>query len=339
MPKGKRTNKKPIPKDNNKLIVEETSNYDLINLKNQIEALKAENEKLRQIQQPKIMQSYNNVQVSNKSTHNTTNSLLNSVNTNKDSHKQHKKKLAVISSDSDDSNYYNKRLPKKRKSQEVISSDNYSDSETNRSSNNESSKQIHHIALSDSESEINKIKPLKNFSIAKPPNLKWYKLSEILSLDSKVYISYRSAMREFVAQLWAHDTPEYRKLSATKKRTLIKKYKANNPDFPNCINDWAIKMMMRRSINQQHSQSDAEDSNQYDHSESSTMVNTEGQILSTLSLSQEPTNIAPKTPEDTNLNKKQASKNKRITSMKVKQTSVKPSRVLRPTTRFQNKTN
>ncbi|RIB21258.1 hypothetical protein C2G38_2177175 [Gigaspora rosea] len=157
MPKGKRTNKKPISKDNNKLIVEETSNYDLINLKNQIEALKAENEKLRQIQQPKIMQSYNNVQVSNKSTHNTTNSLLNSANTNKDSHKQHKKKLAVISSDFDDSNYYNKRLPKKRKSQEVISSDNYSNSETNRSSNNESSKHIYYIALSDSESEINKV--------------------------------------------------------------------------------------------------------------------------------------------------------------------------------------
>ncbi|CAG8833061.1 22645_t:CDS:1, partial [Racocetra persica] len=40
-----------------------------------------------------------------------------------------------------------------RKSQEVISSDNYSDSETNMSSDNESSK---HIALSDSEREINK---------------------------------------------------------------------------------------------------------------------------------------------------------------------------------------
>ncbi|RIB01490.1 hypothetical protein C2G38_2230646 [Gigaspora rosea] len=28
-------------------------------------------------------------------------------------------------------------------------------------------------------------------------------------------------------------------------------YKGNNPDFPNCINNWAIKMMMRHSINQQ----------------------------------------------------------------------------------------
>ncbi|CAG8787021.1 4394_t:CDS:2, partial [Gigaspora rosea] len=63
-------------------------------------------------------------------------------------------------------------------------------------------------------------------------------------------------------------------------------------------------------------QSDAEDSNQYNHSELSTMVNTEGQILSTSSLPQEPTNIASEPPENTNVNKKQASKNKRITSMK-----------------------
>ncbi|CAG8850658.1 7015_t:CDS:1, partial [Racocetra persica] len=39
------------------------------------------------------------------------------------------------------------------------------------------------------------------------------------------------------------------------------------------------------------------------------------QNLST-SLLQKPTNIAPKTFEGTNLNKKQASKNKRITSTK-----------------------
>ncbi|CAG8826721.1 34087_t:CDS:2, partial [Gigaspora margarita] len=64
------------------------------------------------------------------------------------------------------------------------------------------------------------------------------------------------------------------------------------------------------------SQSDAKDSNQYDHSESLTMVNTKGQILSTSSLLQKPTNIAPETPKDTNLNKKQASKNKKITSTK-----------------------
>ncbi|CAG8807700.1 24472_t:CDS:2, partial [Gigaspora margarita] len=63
------------------------------------------------------------------------------------------------------------------------------------------------------------------------------------------------------------------------------------------------------------------------------------QNLSTSSLSQGPTNIAPKIPEGTNLNKKQASKNKRITSTKIKRTPIIPPRVLRPTTRFQNKTN
>ncbi|CAG8694976.1 13009_t:CDS:2, partial [Racocetra fulgida] len=183
MPKGKQTNKKSNSKDNNKLNVEETTNHDLINLKSQIEALKAKNEKLRHLQQSKIMQSYNNIQVSNKNTHKTTNSLLNSVNTNK----QHKKKLAVISSDSDDSN---KRLSKK----------------TN-----------------------------------------------------------------------------------TYKHILIR-----------IIID---------------SQSDAEDSNQYNHSESSMIVNTEDQNLST-SLLQEPTNIASETFEGTNSNKKQASKNKRITLTK-----------------------
>lgn len=31
----------------------------------------------------------------------------------------------------------------------------------------------------------------KKLPIAKPPNLKWYKLSEILSLDNKIYSSYR----------------------------------------------------------------------------------------------------------------------------------------------------
>jgi hypothetical protein len=30
-------------------------------------------------------------------------------------------------------------------------------------------------------------------------------------------------MREFVAERWASDTPEYRKLSATKIRSLVKK--------------------------------------------------------------------------------------------------------------------
>uniref|UniRef100_U9T0D4 Uncharacterized protein n=1 Tax=Rhizophagus irregularis (strain DAOM 181602 / DAOM 197198 / MUCL 43194) TaxID=747089 RepID=U9T0D4_RHIID len=55
-------------------------------------------------------------------------------------------------------------------------------------------------------------------------------------------------MREFIAEKWNGNTPEYRKISMTKKRYL---YKSNNPDFPLSIGDWAIQMMMRRAINQQ----------------------------------------------------------------------------------------
>ncbi|CAB5382734.1 unnamed protein product [Rhizophagus irregularis] len=87
--------------------------------------------------------------------------------------------------------------------------------------------------------------------IVKPTNLKWYDLPKLLSLDNKVYASYRSAMCEFIAEKWNGNIPEYRKISMTKKRYLVEKYKSNNPDFSLSIGDWAIQIMMCCTINQQ----------------------------------------------------------------------------------------
>ncbi|RIB09567.1 hypothetical protein C2G38_2208603 [Gigaspora rosea] len=41
-------------------------------------------------------------------------------------------------------------------------------------------------------------------------------------------------MHEFIARLWTSNTPEYHKLSTTKIQSLVKMYKANNPDFSEC---------------------------------------------------------------------------------------------------------
>ncbi|CAB4494777.1 unnamed protein product [Rhizophagus irregularis] len=102
--------------------------------------------------------------------------------------------------------------------------------------------------INDNESDIEdmSISQKTKTPIAKPTNLKWYDLPKLLSLDNKVYASYRSAMREFIAEKWNGNTPEYRKISITKKRYLVEKYKSNNPDFPLSIGDWTIQMMMRK---------------------------------------------------------------------------------------------
>ncbi|CAG8782188.1 12801_t:CDS:2, partial [Racocetra persica] len=177
-----------------------------------------------QSQQPGITQSFNNVNVSKKSTFQTANSL---TNINKLSYKYHKEVVISSYSSGFESDYHDEQLSKKRKSykknyKKTIGSGNTSSSETDELSSQQVQKKRKHkkkymnTTLSDSESETKK-----------------------------------NAMREFIAQIWTSNIPEYRKLSSTKIRSLVKKYKANNPDFPECINDWAIKMMMHRSINQQ----------------------------------------------------------------------------------------
>ncbi|CAB4490923.1 unnamed protein product [Rhizophagus irregularis] len=125
-----------------------------------------------------------------------------------------------------------------------------SDSETN---NEQILLKKYKKKINDNESDIEdmSISQKTKTPIAKPTNLKWYDLPKLLSLDNKVYASYRSAMREFIAEKWNGNTPEYRKISMTKKRYLVEKHKSNNPDFPLSIGDWAIQMMMRRAINQQ----------------------------------------------------------------------------------------
>ncbi|CAB5381724.1 unnamed protein product [Rhizophagus irregularis] len=114
-----------------------------------------------------------------------------------------------------------------------------SDSETN---NEQILLKKYKKKINDNESDIEdmSISQKTKTPIAKPTNLKWYDLPKLLSLDNKVYASYRSAMREFIAEKWNGNTPEYRKISMTKKRYLVEKYKSNNPDFPLSIGDWAI---------------------------------------------------------------------------------------------------
>ncbi|CAG8644228.1 13195_t:CDS:1, partial [Racocetra fulgida] len=114
--------------------------------KTQLERLKAENERLQQFQQPGIIQSFNNVNISKKNTFQTANSL---TNTNKLSYKYHKK--VVISSHSSDSesDYHNEQLSKKRKShkknyKKTISSNNPSSSETDELSSQQDQKKCKH---------------------------------------------------------------------------------------------------------------------------------------------------------------------------------------------------
>ncbi|CAG8647093.1 17337_t:CDS:2, partial [Dentiscutata erythropus] len=117
----------------------------------------------------------------------------------------------------------------------AIDSDNPNSSETDELSSQQIQKKCKftkkrkNTTLSDFESETKEKLLSQKTPITKPPSLKWYNLAEILSVD------YKNAMREFITRLWTSNTPEY----------------PNNPDFPECIGDWAIKMMCR-SINQQH---------------------------------------------------------------------------------------
>ncbi|CAG8627795.1 13115_t:CDS:2, partial [Gigaspora rosea] len=239
MPPTKQKNKKNESKPsnneelfpfNNQHII---NDYEITNLKDQLEFIKAKNERLRQSQQSK---SFNNIHVSKKSTY--TNSSL--VNTDKLTN--------TIYSDSTDSNDYNEQLPlpKERKSykkqyKKIIDSSDfdsnkrYEKSVTIPSDSYDSESDLHDeqlplpkkrksykkklnmkrlltpvtlkalklviqvIAIDNLQKNENIKENIRMFllrvilkklssektPIAKPPNLKWYKLSEILSIEDK----------------------------------------------------------------------------------------------------------------------------------------------------------
>ncbi|CAB5346127.1 unnamed protein product [Rhizophagus irregularis] len=261
--------KKPAIR-NKKKLVDEISDPEMDYMKRQLEILKADNERLRKerlkndqnssktlaltvasIGKNSKAKHINNHKKSNKEISDSETNISN----NQKVYKYNKtRKIINVSENSETDELTYKQVLKKRKHRKNKQANKVttisSDSETN---NEQILLKKYKKKINDNESDIEdmSISQKTKTPIAKPTNLKWYDLPKLLSLDNKVYASYRSAMREFIAEKWNGNTPEYRKISMTKKRYLVEKYKSNNPDFPLSIGDWAIQMMMRRAINQQ----------------------------------------------------------------------------------------
>ncbi|GBC30720.2 uncharacterized protein OCT59_015873 [Rhizophagus irregularis] len=261
--------KKPAIR-NKKKLVDEISDPEMAYMKRQLEILKADNERLRKerlkndqnssktlaltvasIGKNSKAKHINNHKKSNKEISDSETNISN----NQKVYKYNKtRKIINVSENSETDELTYKQVLKKRKHRKNKQANKVttisSDSETN---NEQILLKKYKKKINDNESDIEdmSISQKTKTPIAKPTNLKWYDLPKLLSLDNKVYASYRSAMREFIAEKWNGNTPEYRKISMTKKRYLVEKHKSNNPDFPLSIGDWAIQMMMRRAINQQ----------------------------------------------------------------------------------------
>ncbi|POG66281.1 hypothetical protein GLOIN_2v1844288 [Rhizophagus irregularis DAOM 181602=DAOM 197198] len=255
---------------NKKKLVDEISDPEMAYMKRQLEILKADNERLRKerlkndqnssktlaltvasIGKNSKAKHINNHKKSNKEISDSETNISN----NQKVYKYNKtRKIINVSENSETDEFTYKQLLKKRKHRKNKQANKVTTISSDFETNNE---QIllkkYKKKINDNESDIEdmSISQKTKTPIAKPTNLKWYDLPKLLSLDNKVYASYRSAMREFIAEKWNGNTPEYRKISMTKKRYLVEKYKSNNPDFPLSIGDWAIQMMMRRAINQQ----------------------------------------------------------------------------------------
>ncbi|CAG8770443.1 20403_t:CDS:2, partial [Rhizophagus irregularis] len=242
--------KKPAIR-NKKKLVDEISDPEMAYMKRQLEILKADNERLRKerlkndqnssktlaltvasIGKNSKAKHINNHKKSNKEISDSETNISN----NQKVYKYNKtRKIINVSENSETDELTYKQVLKKRKHRKNKQANKVttisSDSETN---NEQILLKKYKKKINDNESDIEdmSISQKTKTPIAKPTNLKWYDLPKLLSLDNKVYASYRSAMREFIAEKWNGNTPEYRKISMTKKRYLVEKYKSNNPDFP-----------------------------------------------------------------------------------------------------------
>ncbi|GBC25779.1 uncharacterized protein OCT59_020139 [Rhizophagus irregularis] len=82
--------------------------------------------------------------------------------------------------------------------------------------------------------------------IPKPVN--FTNLHSKLNLEKNVYQSYKTAFYNLVDRHTSAEV-QYKNLDKKTKAGIIRKFKKDNPHFPNCIGDWALIYLMRRKIN------------------------------------------------------------------------------------------
>lgn len=209
---------------NKEELVDEPSDSELVRMRRQLEALKTDNKRLRK-EQFKNKQNSNdnlsltdNINKSPKSKANKHKSQKKEIISDSETGASSDDQQVLTSSDSETDKSTNKQVLKKRKHENkqpkvaIISSDPETNNDEQVLKKHKQCKKKIATTSSDNESNTeeasvshvsfcfnfygNNFKLIlhifsKKTPIAKPPNLKWYNLPKLLSLNDKVYASYR----------------------------------------------------------------------------------------------------------------------------------------------------